>query len=432
MKKCNYVSITEAISHVKSNDKIVLGHGAVSPILLLEELYRQRERLFGVKIFHLIYLGDPVHTRPDAQAHFQTRAPFITGGAMRDAVADNRAEFVPMHFHIIPYHFLPGGGYEPDWAFIQVTPPDANGRCSLSLASDYTLPAARAAKRVIAMVNPNLPYVYGDNFLSVDEIDFMVEAPMENLTIASSPITETDQKIAEYCTSLIGDGACIQVGIGSVPEAVLSKLHDRKDLGIHTELMTDAIMNLIKSGAVNGSKKGVLPNKVLTAFAMGSQEMYDFMHNNDDILLYPVDFTNNPFEVGKNENFVSINSTIEVDLYGQLCSEKVNGRQYSGTGGQVDFLRGARYSRGGKSIITVHSTAKNGTISRIVPSLSAGNNVTSGRTDVDYIVTEHGIAHLFGKSERERALALCAIADPRFREELEKEAYTRFNIKKIF
>lgn len=431
MKKLNLVSIEEAISHVKSGDKIVLGHGGVSPTKLVDELYKQRARLQDVELFHLIYLADPVHTREDAQGHFITKCAFLSGKPIRDAVSEGRAEYVPIHFSYIPSLFS-NGIYSPDWTFLQVTPPDEKGRCSLSLSSDYTLPAGRNSKGIIALINPNLPFVHGDNFINVEDIDYAVEAPMDNLYVPSAPISETDEKIAEFCTSLIEDGATIQVGIGSVPEAVLSRLKSHKDLGVHTELMTDALMELMQSGAVTGKYKSILPNKVVSAFAMGTQAMYDFMDNNEEIELHPVDYTNNPFVIGQNPKVVSINSTVEVDLYGQLCSERVVGRQYSGTGGQVDFLRGARYSKGGKSIITVHSTAKNGTLSRIVPSLYEGNCTTSLRTDIDYIVTEYGIARLFGKTEPERALAIAKIAHPNFREDLEKSAYEMFKIRRTF
>ncbi|KGL49544.1 acetyl-CoA hydrolase/transferase family protein [Porphyromonas cangingivalis] len=432
MNKTIKLSLSEAIAHVKDGEKIVLGHAAVTPNCLVEELVRQKDRFRDLTLFQMIFLGDPVHVAPECADHMRVVAPFVFGPQMRTAVSEGRAAYIPTHFSYVPSLFLPGGAFEPDWAFVQVTPPDAQGRYSTSLSSDFTLPAARAAKKVMAVVNPALPYIGGDNFLRADEIDIIVEHESAPYTLPASRESEIDSKIADFCAALIPDYATLQMGIGAIPDAVLGKLSDRKDLGIHTEMFTDGVMHLHRKGVITGKYKGVNVGKVTSAFVMGSQALYDYINNNDEFELYPVDYMNNPHVVGENPNFISINSCIEVDLYGQVCAEKVGGKMYSGSGGQLDYLRGVRYSKGGKSILTMPSTAKNDEVSRIAPNLSNQAVVTSHRNDVDYIITEYGVAPLFGRTEAERALALASIAHPKFREGLEREAYARFSIRKAF
>lgn len=426
MSSNKFTSLSEAVRQIQDNQLIVLGHGAVSPSCVIEELVRQADRFRNLSIFHLIYLGSPVHLTSEMKDHFRVITPFMSGKELRNAVSEGRADFVPCHFSRVPELFQEGNTMAPDWAIVQVTPPDAQGRYSCSLSSDYTLPAARAAKKVLAVVNPTLPFIGGDNFLTEDEIDVMVEDSTPAYTLPKVEPSELDQKIAAYCADLIPDRACLQIGIGALPDAVLSRLTTRTDLGIHTELLTPGVLDLYKSGAITGKYKAVHPNKMVAAFTMGDQSLYDWLDGNEEFEQYTVDYVNDPWVIGQNPNMISINSCVEVDLFGQICSEKIGGKMFSGSGGQFDYVRGVRLSKGGKSIIATQSTAKGGEVSRIQPLLSRGNVVTTMRNDVDYVVTEFGVARLLGNTEAERAKQLISIAHPKFREELEKQARAIF------
>lgn len=432
MTKSKEMTLSQAVEQIRDGEKIVLGHGAVTPHCVVEELVRQRERFRRLSIFHLIYLGEPLHLAPGMEQHFRVCTPFMSGPAMRAAVQEGRADYIPRHFSRVPALFDAGGTFEPDWAIVQVTPPDEEGRYSCSLSSDYTLPAARAAKRVMAIVNPQLPYIGGDNLLRGDEIDILVEHSAPPYMLPACTPGEIDREIAAYCAELIPDRATLQIGIGALPDAVLALLKDRRDLGIHTELLTPGVAELYQSGAISGKYKGVHQGKMCAAFAMGDEALYRFVDKNPEYEQHTVDLMNDPAIIGQNDRMISINSCIELDLYGQVCAEKVGGRMYSGSGGQMDYLRGVQRSRGGKSIIALQSTAKGGTLSRIVPTLDTNNVVTSSRNDVDYIVTEFGVAELSGRTELQRAEALVRIAHPRFREELERAVYAQFPAKKFF
>lgn len=418
-KEYRVLSVQDAVREIKDGSRLVFSHGAVSPSYVVDEIVRQHERYHDLHMLHLIYMGKPSHLAPEMADHFRVRSMFMSGKDIRTAVAENRADYLPMHFSMLPSIFRQGGSYEPDWAIVQVTPPDAQGRHSVSLASDYGLPAARAAKHVLAIINDKLPFVGGDAFLTRDEIDIVVEHSELPFAMPAATSGEVEQTIARYCADFIPDGATLQAGIGALPDAVLSILTDRRDLGIHTELLTPGVVKLHKSGAITGRKKGIYDGKIICTFALGDQEMYDWMDHNDELEMYPVDIVNDPRIIGQNKNMISINSAVEIDLCGQVCAEKVGGKMYSGSGGQMDFIRGTRYSEGGKSIIALSSTALGGKISRIVPRLTEGV-VTSLRNDVDYIITEYGVAQLFGRTENERAKALISIAHPDFREDLEK------------
>lgn len=432
MSRCREMSLSAAVAEIADGSKVVLGHGAVTPNCVVEELVRQCDRFKQLQIFHLIYLGEAVHLVPGMEQHMRVCSPFLSGAAMRNAVREGRADFIPRHFSQVPTLFAEGGTFQPDWAVVQVTPPDAEGRYSCSLSSDYTLPAARCAKRVLAVVNPELPYIGGDNFLKAEEIDILVTHASPAHTLPAATPSETDLEIARYCAELIPDRATLQIGIGALPDAVLGLLKGHEDLGIHTELLTPGVLELYQSGAITGSYKGVRPGVMTAAFTMGDEALYRFLGEHEVLEQYPVDWVNDPYVIGQNERMISINSCIELDLYGQVCAEKVGGQMFSGSGGQVDYVRGARLSKGGKSIIALPSTAKKGTLSRIVPMLGNGNVVTTGRNDVDYIVTEYGVATLAGRSELERAEALVAIAHPNFREELERSVWEQFPAKRFW
>lgn len=432
MQKAKVMTLREAVAEIKDGEKLVLSHGAVTPNCVVEEIVRQKERFSSLRLFHLIYLGSPIHLEPGMERHMRVCSPFLSGRAMRDAVNEGRADFIPRHFSQVPSLFAPGGNFEPDWAILQVTPPDKEGRYSCSLSSDFGLPAARFAKKVMVVVNDQLPFVGGDNFLTADEIDVIVEHSSQPHLVPSAEQSEMDKKIAAYCAELVPDRSTLQIGIGALPDAVLSLLTNHKDLGIHTELLTPGVLGLYKSGAITGRYKGIHQGKMAAAFTMGDQALYDFLDGNKDFEQYPVDLMNNPYIIGKNPRMISINSCIEVDLYGQVCAEKVGGKMFSGSGGQFDYVRGIRLSEGGKSIIAIQSTAKGGELSRIAPTLGSRNVVTTLRNDIDYVVTEYGVAALSGRTELERAMALVSIAHPKFREELERSVMEQFPAKKYF
>ena len=433
MTKPREMIISDAVSLIQSGEKLVLGHAGITPACLVEELVRQRDRLRDISIFQLIYLANPVHLGVECAESFRVVTPFMMGKEIRAAVDEHRADYLPMHFSYVPSIFLPGGGYEtPDWTLLQVVGPDADGNYSCSLSSDFTLPAARASKHIMAIVNPQLPFIGGDNLIRGSEIDVIVHHSSLPYNLPLSRPEESDTEIARLCATLIEDGSTLQMGIGAIPDAVLDQLTEHKDLGIHTELFSDGVMRLHKAGVITGKKKEIHPGKIVGSFVMGSDELYAYLDKNSEVELYPVDYVNNPYIIGKHSKFVSINSCIEVDLYGQVCAEKVNGKMFSGSGGQLDYLRGVRYSEGGKSILALRSTAKGGELSRIVPNLHPQAVVTSPRNDVDYVVTEYGIAHLYGHTEADRARQLISVAHPDFREDLEREAHQRFGLGKVY
>ena len=316
-----------------------------------------------------------------------------------------------------------------DVALIQVTPPDVHGFCSLGVSVDYTKGAAECAKVVIAQVNAKMPRTFGESLIHVSEIDYIVEASEQILQINPPKITEIERAIGENCAKLVEDGSTLQLGIGAIPDAVLMFLKDKKDLGIHSEMISDGVLDLIEAGVITNKMKTIHKGKIVVTFLMGTQRLYDFIDNNPMIEMYPVDYVNNPMVVAKNYKMVCINSCIQVDLMGQVCAESIGLRQFSGVGGQVDFCRGASMGENGKSIIAMPSTAAHGKISRIVSLLDEGAAVTTSRNDVHYIVTEYGIANLKGKSLKERARALINIAHPDFRSQLTEEWEKRFNCK---
>ncbi|MDO5036158.1 MAG: acetyl-CoA hydrolase/transferase C-terminal domain-containing protein [Porphyromonas sp.] len=416
--KPTLMTLERAVSHIKNGEKVVLGHAAVTPHIVLEEIFRQRERFSPLHLFHLIYMDEPLHLAPEMAQHFRVHTPFVSGAPMREAVWEGRAEYIPAHFSRVPRFFSKGGYFEPDWTILQVTPPDNKGRYNCSLSCDFTLPAARASKHVLAVINDQLPYIHGDNYLTADQIDIVVEhsaPPYEAQERAPSPV---EQQIALNCANLIPDGATLQIGIGAIPDALLHHLKDRKDLGIHTELLTPGVAELFASGAITNRKKGFHNGVMVGSFAVGNRELYEWLDHNPIYEQYPVEHINAPFNISRNYRMTSVNSCTEVSLAGEVCSERVHGAIYSGTGGQFDYVRGVQYSEGGMSILAFPSTAGGGKYSRITPTLSPGNVVTTHRNDVDYLVTEYGVAHLMDRNEQQRAEALIEIAHPKFREEL--------------
>lgn len=419
------VSAREAVTlGIKSGDRLVLGHCAATPDQVMEALYDLRAGYEGLTTFHMLYFGEPYHLRPEMRPHLKPYINFVDKNS-RSSVESGRAEFMPCHFHEVPSMFT-NGIYPVDVAIIQVSRPNAEGYCSFGISNDYTKAAAHAAIRVIAEVNKQMPFIGGDNLIHISELDYIVEVDRPLVAVPPAQIGNEERQIATYCAELIQDGSTLQLGIGAIPDAVLQCLGDRRDLGIHTEMFTDGVMHMLKSGHINGSRKTLHQGKVVTTLIMGSQELYQYLDGNELIEAYPVSYTNDPYLMGQNDNLISINSCLEIDLTGQVASESIGLKQFSGTGGQVDFLRGAKRSRGGCSILAFKATAQNGETSRIVPTLSEGANITASRNDVDYIVTEYGRVRLRGLSLPERAKALCSIAAPKFRPMLEKAIRERW------
>ncbi len=417
------VDVCKAVRAIESRDRVVFGHAAGCPRLVPKEMLNQLDRLKDIQIYHMLTLGADEHLIPGTEGHFRHVTNFV-GANSRAAIAEGRGDFLPIFFYEVPSLFT--NEYPVDVAVIQVSKPDENGNCSLGVSCDYTKAAAEKAKLVIAEMNEQMPFVYGDNFIHVSKLDCIISSDMKLANINLPTITDVEKKIGEHCASLIEDGSTLQLGIGAIPDAVLMFLDSKKDLGIHTEMFSDGVVDLVNKGVITGAKKTLLPGKLVATFLMGTDKLYNFVNKNKDVEMRPVDYVNDPRIIAQNDKMISINSCIEVDLMGQVASETIGLRQFSGTGGQVDYVRGAAWSKGGKSIMAMPSTAVGGKVSRIVPFLAHGSAVTTSRNDVDYVITEYGIAKLKGKTLKERARALIEIAHPNFREMLESEFYTRF------
>lgn len=417
------VSAEEAVGHVKSGDKIVFTHACGEAQCLTQELVHQAERLEDVEIMHMVAMSTAPYCQPGMEKHFRHNALFV-GGSTRKAVEEGRADYTPCFFHEAPKLFREGL-LPVDVAFLQVSEPDENGNCSFGVSVDYTQPAAETAKMRIAQINKNMPYTYG-NGIHLKDIDYIVLKDEPLIELQPPKIGETEKKIGGYVASLIHDGDTLQLGIGAIPDAVLTFLGDKKDLGIHSEMFSDGVVDLAEKGIITNKKKTIDQGKFLSCFLMGTKKLYDFVDHNPNVEMKPVDYTNDPFVVAQIDNIISINSAMQVDLMGQVNAEMIGPRQFSGVGGQVDFVRGASRARGGKAIIAMPSTTGKGKISKIVAYLDEGSAVTTSRNDVDYIITEYGIAALKGKTLRQRAAALIAIAHPDFRESLIAEFEKRF------
>jgi len=401
--------------YIRSGDHIVQGHCAGVPLELTRALMEQADRLKDVDIFHMVPIHACGYTAPAYEGIFR-HSTIFAGRPTQEAVNSRRADFIPCFFSELPRLFREA--YLPvDAAMISVSPPDEHGFMSFGVSVDYTLEAARQARVVLAEVNARMPRTLG-SFIHVSEIDALVETDYIPVEIPIPEITATEERIGEHIARLIPDGANLQLGIGAIPDAVLRFLGDKKDLGIHSEMFSDGVVELYEKGVITNRYNHLNPGKLVATFLMGTRRLYEFVHNNPAVVMKPVDYTNNPCIAGQLENLISINSAIEVDLCGQVCADMIGPRQFSGVGGQVDFVRAASFSRGGKSIIAFPSTGKGGTVSRIVPRLQPGACVTTSRHDVDTIVTEYGVAALKGKTNSQRARALIGAAHPDFREEL--------------
>lgn len=417
MKKTpKWASAEEALRCVRSGDRVYIHPGCATPEPLAKALAARSPELTDVEVVHLLTFGEANYTQPEMEGHFRHRA-FFMGSNVREAVNAGRADFVPIFLGEIERLFW-SGAMPLDVALIQVSPPDAQGFCSLGVSVDTTLTAAKHARIVIAEVNQQMPRTMGDCFLRTNEIDYLVPTDRPLLELPRHSITELHRAIGRNIAALIEDGCTLQLGIGGIPDAVLLYLRDKNDLGIHTEMFSDGIMELVKEGVVNCERKTLHPHKIISSFVLGSRALFEFVHNNPLVEFHPVYYTNDPYVIAQNEKMIAINAALQVDLTGQVCSDSIGHSFYSGFGGQTDFIRGAARSRGGKPIIALPSTAKDGALSRIVPMLDPGAGVVDTRADVHYIVTEFGVAYLFGKSVRERAQELIRIAHPKFRDEL--------------
>lgn len=414
----------DAVSVIKDGDRVVFGHAVGEPIIFQRTMAQMAQQFHNVEVAHMVYLGSGEYLQPGMEDHFRHNALFV-GGPARKAIAENRADYTPAFFSDVP-HMFRNGELPVDVFAFTCSPPDERGYVSIGLSCDYGWQAAKSAKTVIAEVNPNMPRTFGESFIHVTDIDGFLLS-WEPLPEAKPPrITEEDKKIGKYIADLVHDGDCLQLGIGAVPDAVCSFLGDKKNLGLHSEMFSDGVLPLFEKGVINGSCKQRDVGRACVTFLMGSRKLYDFVNNNPMVQMMPVDVCNNPAIISQNDNVVSINSCVQVDLQGQVCAEAIGLKQISGIGGQMDFVRGANLSKGGRSIIALHSTTKDESESKIVTTITTGGPVTTSRCDVNYIVTEYGVAQLRGQTLRERAKRLIAIAHPKFRAELAEEYAKRF------
>jgi len=416
----------EAVKRIKSGDRISLSHAVGEPTYLIDAMVDNKEAYRDVEIVHMVPMGRASYAQPGMEPYFRHNSVFV-GGPTRGTIKAGHGDFTPCYFSQIPNLFtrtLP-----LDVAVIHVSAPDEHGYCSLGVSVDYSKHAAEQAKLVIAQVNSRMPRTMGDSFVHVSQMDCIVEHDAPLIELAPPKITEVEKAIGENCAKLIKDGDCLQLGIGAIPDAVLLFLKDKKDLGIHSEMFSDGVVELVEAGVINNKRKNLHNGKMLATFLMGTQRLYDFVDNNPSVAMYPATYTNDPYVAGQNDNLVSINSCVQVDLLGQVCSEMVGTTQISAVGGQVDFVRAAALSKGGRSIIAMSSTAAGGKISKIVPVLDEGAAVTTNRYDVEYVITEYGVANLKYRTVRDRARMLIEIAHPDFRPQLKEAFEKRFSAK---
>jgi acyl-CoA hydrolase len=419
------VTAQDAIKNIKWGDRVFIQSVAAAPQTLIKAMTDRASDLRDVELYHLHTEGAAPYVAPEYKQSFHTNSLFI-GANVRKAIAEGEADYIPTFLSEVPLLFrreiLP-----IDVALIHVSPPDRHGFCSLGTSVDVSLAGVQMAETVIAQVNPKMPRTHGDGIIPVEHITYAVEVDDDLPELPLIELTQEELAIGRYCAELIEDGATLQMGIGAIPNAVLVALKDHKNLGIHTEMFSDGLIPLLESGAVNNSKKKVHPNKVVSTFVMGTRKLYDFIDDNPEIVMLDVAYVNDPTVIRRNPKVTAINSAIEVDLTGQVCADSIGTRLYSGVGGQMDFIRGASVSEGGKPIIALPSATAKGE-SKIVSFLKPGAGVVTTRAHVHYVVTEYGAAYLYGKTMRQRAKELIRIAHPDHREQLEREALERFKI----
>ena len=422
----NYVTPQEALSIIQSDTRVFI-HGSVcTPVFLLHELAKEKDRLRNVELVAITLKGDIELDKPVYAGSFHINSLFVSG-PIRNAVAEGRADFIPVFLSDIPDLFK-NNILELDTAIVQVSPPDRHGYCSLGVSVDIARAAVDSAKQIIALVNPLMPRTHGDGMIHTDRFTKMVfhESPLPEESYTNK-VGETERIIGQHIAGMIEDGSTLQMGIGTIPDAVLSFLGNHKNLGVHTEMLSDGIIDLVEKDVINNKCKCKHPNKTITSFAIGSRRLYDYVNDNSSFNFLDIDYVNNPHVIRQNPKVIAINSAIEVDLTGQVCADSIGELQYSGIGGQMDFMRGAALSVGGKPIIALNSRTNKG-VPRIVPHLKDGAGVVTTRGHVHYVVTEYGIAYLFGKNLRQRAKLLIDIAHPDDREMLTKYCYERFKL----
>jgi acyl-CoA hydrolase len=416
-KRC---TADEALRIVRNGETIYIHPGCAEPEKLVHALVGRGPELENVRVIHLLTAGNADYVKPQMAGHFRHIA-FFAGANVREAINDGRADFIPIFLGEIE-PLIAAKTIPIDIALIHVSPPDEHGFCSFGVGVDATKTAAEHARTVIAQINPNMPRTLGDSFIHLNQIHHIVEVDDPILEHKQGGISETANQIAKHIAELIEDGSTLQLGIGEIPDAVLYYMKEKRNLGIHTEMVSDGVIELIEKGIINNSKKTLHRGKVILGFVLGTKVLYDFIDNNPLFEFHPSQYTNDPFIISQNHKQVAINSAIEVDLSGQVCADSIGYSFYSGIGGQVDFIRGAARSQGGKPIIALPSTARNGSVSRIVAHLKEGAGVVTSRGDVHYVVTEFGVAYLHGKTIAERCKALINIAHPDFRDELTRAA----------
>ena len=423
MKNPKILSAQQAVAIVNSGNRIFIQGAAMTPIKLIDALCERYNELADVEILQIHTEGNAKYTEEPYSKAFNINSCFVAGN-VRSAVNSNKGAYIPIFLSEI--HNLFRRNLLPlDVAFIQVSPPDKHGYCSLGTSVDITLPAIQTAKKVIAQINPKVPRTHGDGIIHISQIDAAIEVDEPIFATSIATPTQIEQEIGKHVASLIEDGATLQMGIGGIPNVVLNNLKNHKNLGIHTEMFSDGILPLVKSGVITGKNKEIKTGKLVTCFAIGSPELYDFIDDNPIVHFKEAAYTNDTAIIRRNPKVTAINSAIEIDLTGQVCADTIGKYQFSGVGGQMDFIRGAALSEGGKPIIAMPSITKNG-ISKIVPFLKEGAGVTTTRAHVHYIATEYGVVNLYGKNLRQRAKELISIAHPDHREQLEKESYTQF------
>ncbi len=420
----SYQSAEEALSAIRSGDRVFVHGSAMTPLFLLSELAKQAPRLQQVELTFISVFGDIVVDRPEYENNFHINCLFVSD-SVRSNIREGRGDFIPVFLSDIPDLFK-NGQLPLDVALIQVSPPDRHGYCTLGVSVDIARAAIKTARHIIAQVNPNVPRTHGDSMIHASQIHAFVQAedPLPEVLYGDN-IGAEEQRIGMHIAALIEDGSTLQMGIGTIPDAVLKSLHNHKNLGVHTEMCSDGIIDLFEKDIINNSQKVIHPYKTVTGFAVGSRKLYDYVDDNPAFAFLDIDFVNDPHIISKNPKVVAINSAIEVDITGQVCADSIGSKLYSGIGGQMDFIRGAALSQGGKPIIALTSRTKKGE-PRIVPFLKQGAGVVTTRGHVHYIVTEYGVAYLYGKNLRQRAKALIDIAHPDDREMLEKSCHERF------
>jgi len=419
----SFISAEEAVKCIESGDRVFVHSVAAAPHILLHAMTGRADELRNVEVIQLHTEGAAPYADPKYKESFYVNALFV-GSNVRKAVNEGRGDYLPIFLSEVPYLFR-NNILPLDVALVQVSPPDRHGFCSLGVSVDASRAAVQKADKVVAQVNPKMPRTHGDGMVHVSRFHAMVEHETALPEYIVDEPGEIENKIGSYCADLIDDGATLQMGIGAIPNAVLKALTGHKDLGIHTEMFSDGIIELVEKGIINNKNKRKHPEKIVSSFLMGSQDLYDFVDDNPQVAMLDVAYVNDTAVIRRNPKVTAINSAVEVDLTGQVCADSIGTYHYSGVGGQMDFIRGASLSEGGKPIIALPSTTRKG-ISRIVPYLKQGAGVVTTRAHVHYVVTEYGVANLYGKNMHQRARALIDIAHPDHREELEKEAYQRF------